>query len=141
MRLSDVVEAMRVRCGGLTDERVKALVSDMRAAGVHDGPALQDAFDGWRSTWDKRYAPTAGEFAKYYHHPQAKPESTGPQLAAGERLVSFEEAQERLIRQSERYGAFVRGKMGPDKYDGTIMEAMKRFQRGEKVSAILKGKP
>jgi hypothetical protein len=31
--------------------------------------------------------------------------------------------------------------MGPDKYDGTIMEAMKRFQRGEKVSAILKGKP
>jgi hypothetical protein len=71
MRLSDVAAEIAVRCSGLSDsERARAFVSDCRACGIVDGPALQTAFDSWRRAWAKRFPPTAAEFAAHYERPR-----------------------------------------------------------------------
>lgn len=50
----------------LTHEQGVILGGDLRAAGVHDGPALYDAHRAWRGAWKSPRCPTAGQFAEHY---------------------------------------------------------------------------
>ena len=139
MNLTDCVKEITKRCGGLNDqEKARALIDDLKACGLRDGPALQDAFDAWRTVWDKRYAPTAPEFAKHYEQPIAKTKDP-VQLAPGERTLTLEQAKECLGRENQAFSAAMREQMGVDKYDGMVMECMRRFMAGEPVSGILRG--
>lgn len=65
MKISEVVEGIALRCNGMDADKCAALASDMRAAGLKDGPSLHAAFDNWRGRWMKRFAPTAAEFAAF----------------------------------------------------------------------------
>lgn len=99
MRLVELIPEIRTRCGGFEDARAIAFGADLRAKGVKDGSALAKAFDEWRTSWDKRYAPTAVEFCKFYEFPKADvPEQTTrpkPQDWA-ERVMKLPEGQAAL---------------------------------------------
>ena len=116
---------------------IKALLSDLKAAGCKDGPNLQAAFDSWRTSWKYDKAPKAVHIAEHYVQPTLNKPVSRPE--SGERQLTLEEARERLERENQAFSAAMREQMGVDRYDGMVMECMRRFMAGEKVSGILRG--
>lgn len=46
-----------------------AFKAGLEKCGLKDGPALQDAFDGWVRGWKRSTAPQPAEFAEHYRLP------------------------------------------------------------------------
>jgi len=107
MQLTEVVRQIGHRCAGLeNEERRDALLDDLRACGLRDGPDLQGVYDRWRTAWTNRYAPAAAQFAAFARPavPQASP-GTGAMLEhaeqrKGELLASALEDFDRRYPQS-----------------------------------------
>ncbi len=80
MQFDKLIEEFRLRYGGLEDARAKALISDMRAAGIEEGERLKTAFDNLRARWKFKYAPTAAQFRDFYPEPveAARPRAYHP---------------------------------------------------------------
>lgn len=68
MHLSDLAREISARCP-LSETQLDAWIEDVKATGVKDGPALQDAFDRWRVAWKYQKAPRPAEFREFYKPP------------------------------------------------------------------------
>jgi len=111
MKLVEVVEGIALRCGNMDADRCAALASDMRAAGLREGPNLQTAFDRWRAMWTKRAAPTAAEFASFARAPTAPLSGGGngfhkrqEERDAARRQLAREMAEAGFVDFRQRYG-------------------------------------
>ena len=108
MRLEALIEEFRTRCGGLEDSRAKAVMSDMRAAGIEDGERLRIGFDNWRARWKFKYAPTAAQFREFY------PDAVEP-VAAQAYFPGHERLTAKLIELKDEWNSYLLKNFGhPD---------------------------